>query len=203
MEGDTIVMQDVYPFDFGMGVDDDGRFLGRLKSTGIRPNFSERLADGGVRLEPELFTLEPFARRGRRAALIVLGRSFIGFIAREPVPDRGARPSRRPAARSSWSRSCSASAKRRSSASSRVTTSDAGQRAERRPAMADEQRDGAAGRRVTSRASPSAGVMAQAELLLEQADVPLRAGELLFYAPLAAIIVLRCSRSCCSARSSV
>jgi pilus assembly protein CpaF len=63
MEGDTIVMQDVYSFDFGMGVDEDGRFLGRLKSTGIRPNFSERLADGGVRLEPELFTLEPFARR--------------------------------------------------------------------------------------------------------------------------------------------
>ena len=33
------------------------------KSTGIRPNFSERLADRGVKLEPELFTLEPFARR--------------------------------------------------------------------------------------------------------------------------------------------
>ena len=46
-----------------MGVDDEGRFLGRLKSTGIRPNFSERLADRGVKLEPELFTLEPFARR--------------------------------------------------------------------------------------------------------------------------------------------
>lgn len=63
MEGDTIVLQDVYSFDFGMGVDEEGRFLGRLKSTGIRPNFSERLADSGVKLEPELFTLEPFARR--------------------------------------------------------------------------------------------------------------------------------------------
>ena len=63
MEGDTIVLQDVYAFDFGLGVDAEGRFLGRLKSTGIRPNFSERLADRGVRLEPELFTLEPFARR--------------------------------------------------------------------------------------------------------------------------------------------
>ncbi|MGQ0824371.1 MAG: CpaF family protein [Actinomycetota bacterium] len=63
MEGDTIVMQDVYQFDFGMGVDEEGRFLGRLKSTGIRPNFSERLADHGIHLEPELFTLEPFARR--------------------------------------------------------------------------------------------------------------------------------------------
>ena len=63
MEGDTIVMQDLYSFDFGMGVDEEGRFLGRLKSTGIRPEFSERLADRGVKLEPELFTLEPFARR--------------------------------------------------------------------------------------------------------------------------------------------
>ena len=45
MEGETIVMQDIYTFDFGMGVGDEGRHLGRLKSTGIRPAFSERLAD--------------------------------------------------------------------------------------------------------------------------------------------------------------
>ena len=63
MEGDTIVLQDLYLFDYGMGIDDDGRFLGRLKSTGIRPSFSERLADAGIQLEPELFSLEPFARR--------------------------------------------------------------------------------------------------------------------------------------------
>ena len=63
MEGDTIVMQDLYLFDYGMGIDEDGRFLGRLKSTGIRPKFSDRLTDLGVVLEPELFTLEPFARR--------------------------------------------------------------------------------------------------------------------------------------------
>lgn len=63
MEGDTIVMQDLYLFDYGMGIDEDGRFLGRLKSTGIRPKFSDRLTDLGIALEPELFTLEPFARR--------------------------------------------------------------------------------------------------------------------------------------------
>ena len=44
-------------------LDQDGRFLGRLKSTGIRPKFSERLNDWGITLESELFTLEPFARR--------------------------------------------------------------------------------------------------------------------------------------------
>jgi pilus assembly protein CpaF len=63
MEGETIVMQDLYVFDYGMGIDEDGRFLGRLKSTGIRPKFSDRLTDLGIQLEPELFTLEPFARR--------------------------------------------------------------------------------------------------------------------------------------------
>ena len=62
MEGDIIIMQDIYAFDFGMGVDEEGRHLGHLKSTGIRPGFSERLADRGVRLEPELFALEPFGR---------------------------------------------------------------------------------------------------------------------------------------------
>ena len=48
MEGDVIVLQDIYTFDFGMGIDEEGRFLGRLKSTGIRPTFSERLADHGI-----------------------------------------------------------------------------------------------------------------------------------------------------------
>jgi pilus assembly protein CpaF len=63
MEGEIIVLQDLYLFDYGMGVDEEGHFLGHLKSTGIRPSFAERLADQGIRLEPELFTLQPFARK--------------------------------------------------------------------------------------------------------------------------------------------
>ncbi|HTC80128.1 MAG TPA: ATPase, T2SS/T4P/T4SS family, partial [Acidimicrobiia bacterium] len=63
MEGDVVVLQDLFLFDFGMGVDDNGRFLGHLKSTGIRPKFGERLADNGIRLGPEIFAQEPFARR--------------------------------------------------------------------------------------------------------------------------------------------
>jgi pilus assembly protein CpaF len=63
LEGDTIVLQDLYLFDYGMGMDEDGRFRGHLKSTGIRPTFSERLSDHGIHLPPELFTIEPFARR--------------------------------------------------------------------------------------------------------------------------------------------
>src|SRR5436189_1002683 len=63
MEGDVIVLQDLFLFDFGMGVDENGRFLGHLKSTGIRPKFGERLADNGIRLRPEIFAQEPFARK--------------------------------------------------------------------------------------------------------------------------------------------
>ena len=63
LEGETMVLQDLYLFDYGMGIDSEGKFLGRLKSTGIRPGFAERLADHGIVLEAELFRLEPFARR--------------------------------------------------------------------------------------------------------------------------------------------
>ena len=61
--GYVVVLQDLFLFDFGMGVDESGKFLGHLKSTGIRPKFGERLADNGIRLGPEIFAQEPFARR--------------------------------------------------------------------------------------------------------------------------------------------
>src|SRR5438552_7390064 len=63
MEGDVVVLQDIYLFDFSMGIDDEGRFRGQLKSTGIRPSFSERLLNHGIRLEPHLFAAEPFSRK--------------------------------------------------------------------------------------------------------------------------------------------
>ncbi len=63
MEGEVIVLQDIFLFDYGMGIDEEGRSLGHLKSTGIRPKFSERLADHGIHLEPELFRQQPFARK--------------------------------------------------------------------------------------------------------------------------------------------
>ena len=63
MEGDVITLQDIFMFDFGMGVDEDGRFLGHLKATGVRPNFAEKLIDLGIRLGAELFQPEGFAGR--------------------------------------------------------------------------------------------------------------------------------------------
>ncbi len=55
MEGDVITLQDVFLFDYGMGIDEHGRFKGHLKATGVRPKFAEKLADLGIRLGPEVF----------------------------------------------------------------------------------------------------------------------------------------------------
>ena len=63
MEGDIITLQDLFLFDFGMGVDDEGVYKGRLKASGIRPSFSEDLENQGIRLPADLFDPEPFARR--------------------------------------------------------------------------------------------------------------------------------------------
>jgi len=63
MEGDVITLQDIFLFDYGMGVDEQGQFLGYLKATGVRPKFAEKLADLGIRLGQEVFQPEGFARR--------------------------------------------------------------------------------------------------------------------------------------------
>ena len=64
MEGDIITLQDLFLFDFGSGIEEGtGKYLGRLKATGIRPTFSEHLQDMGIRLPADLFDPEPFARR--------------------------------------------------------------------------------------------------------------------------------------------
>src|SRR6187549_1559044 len=66
MEGDKITLQDIFLFDFGMGVDEHGRFLGHLKATGVRPKFAEKLADLGIRLGQEVFQPEGFAKAVNR-----------------------------------------------------------------------------------------------------------------------------------------
>lgn len=63
MEGDVILLQDLYLFDFGMGVDERGRFSGCLKSTGVPPKFAEKLRDHGIKLDPRLFAPDKFASR--------------------------------------------------------------------------------------------------------------------------------------------
>jgi pilus assembly protein CpaF len=53
MEGDVIVMQDVFTFE-QTGVN-EGRIEGRLKPTGIRPKFVEKFEAAGIHLPPNTF----------------------------------------------------------------------------------------------------------------------------------------------------
>ncbi len=55
MEGDIITLQDVFAFNFRAGVDGQGRVLGTLQPTGLRPAFLEKLRDRGVTVSPALF----------------------------------------------------------------------------------------------------------------------------------------------------
>jgi pilus assembly protein CpaF len=57
MEGDVITLQDVFSYDFRAGQDQQGRLLGTLHPTGLRPRFVERLLDAGITLPIELFAL--------------------------------------------------------------------------------------------------------------------------------------------------
>jgi pilus assembly protein CpaF len=58
MEGDVITLQDIFLFDFSAGVNEDGKFRGRLKSTGLRPKFLDKLEERGVYVDPDVFALE-------------------------------------------------------------------------------------------------------------------------------------------------
>jgi pilus assembly protein CpaF len=65
MEGDIITLQDLFLFDYSAGMDEDGKFLGGLKSTGLRPRFLDKLQERGVVVPPEVFAPVP---SGGRAA---------------------------------------------------------------------------------------------------------------------------------------
>jgi pilus assembly protein CpaF len=58
MEGDVITLQDVFVFDHGAGFDRDGKAQGRLRSTGLRPKFLEKMAHANVMVDPMLFATD-------------------------------------------------------------------------------------------------------------------------------------------------
>lgn len=58
MEGDVITLQDLFTFDYSMGIDQHGRFKGRIKSTGMVPRFADRLRDIGIVLDNSIFAKE-------------------------------------------------------------------------------------------------------------------------------------------------
>ncbi len=55
MEGDVVTLQDIFVYDYGAGTDAEGRYLGTIVPTGIRPQFTDRLADVGIAMPPETF----------------------------------------------------------------------------------------------------------------------------------------------------
>jgi pilus assembly protein CpaF len=54
MEGQVITMQDLFRFE-QVAVDNEGRVQGHFRSTGIRPQFSERFESHGIHLPPGIF----------------------------------------------------------------------------------------------------------------------------------------------------
>jgi len=65
MEGDVIVLTDVFKFS-QTGVTTDGKVLGEISATGIRPNFSPRLEAAGFKLGAEIFAPKVSAKEGAR-----------------------------------------------------------------------------------------------------------------------------------------
>jgi pilus assembly protein CpaF len=62
MESDIITLQDIFLFDHSMGLDEEGRSRGVLKSTGLRPTFLEKLTVQGIEVDAAMFQFEKFAR---------------------------------------------------------------------------------------------------------------------------------------------
>ncbi|EIW20447.1 MULTISPECIES: CpaF family protein [Pelosinus] len=56
MEGDVIILQDLFRF-MQTGVDESGKILGNFESTGIRPNFMEKMETNGIKIPKNLFSL--------------------------------------------------------------------------------------------------------------------------------------------------
>ncbi len=62
MEGDIITLQDLFLFDYSAGVDEEGKFLGSLKATGLRPRFLDKLAERGITVLADVFAPVPGGR---------------------------------------------------------------------------------------------------------------------------------------------
>ena len=58
MEGDIITLQDLFVFDFSMGTDSRGRLKGRIKATGLKPRFLDKLSEYGIEVPNEIFEKE-------------------------------------------------------------------------------------------------------------------------------------------------
>jgi pilus assembly protein CpaF len=62
MEGDVIVLQDIFNF-VQEGVNEKGKIIGRLVPTGVRPKFYEKLEASGIHIPPSVFIGEEVWRQ--------------------------------------------------------------------------------------------------------------------------------------------
>ena len=54
MEGETLVMQDLFMFE-QTGIREDGKITGTLQPNGLRPRANEKIEAAGISLPPHLF----------------------------------------------------------------------------------------------------------------------------------------------------
>ena len=54
MEGDVITMQEIFCFE-KLGLNAEGKVIGRFRATGVRPKVCERLKASGIILPPDMF----------------------------------------------------------------------------------------------------------------------------------------------------
>ncbi|MFZ3577015.1 CpaF family protein [Virgibacillus sp. DJP39] len=54
LEGEIIVLQDIFNFEQD-GLDEQGKVIGKLVPTGVRPKFYERLENSGITISPNVF----------------------------------------------------------------------------------------------------------------------------------------------------
>jgi pilus assembly protein CpaF len=57
MEGDVVVLQDAFLFDFSAGVDEHGMFRGVQRPTGVRPRFSDKFEEYGIEFDISNFSV--------------------------------------------------------------------------------------------------------------------------------------------------
>ena len=58
MEGDTVVLQDAFTFDYQAGFDAEGRHSGVARATGLRPRFLDKFDEAGIPYDLALFDPE-------------------------------------------------------------------------------------------------------------------------------------------------
>jgi pilus assembly protein CpaF len=58
MEGDVITLQDIFVYDHSFGFDQNGRTLGRLRATGLRPKFLDKMTHHNVTVDPMIFAMD-------------------------------------------------------------------------------------------------------------------------------------------------